>query len=116
MKLGSVTKLNKKTRQLQKKKKKMSVNYDVNIIFPIYISFGAMRKSNSEIFTFSGTVTFYLTKTENRTKKSLTQLLCYCFEYKYYFCKKNANFLEKNDGLSKIKSVLVLKDIFTETK
>ena len=26
------------------------------------------------------TVTFYLTKTENRTKKSLTQLSHYCFD------------------------------------
>ena len=30
--------------------------------------------------TFSLKVTFYLTKTENRTKKSLTQLSHYCFE------------------------------------
>ena len=29
---------------------------------------------------FSSTVTFYLTKNENRTKKSLTQLLHYYFE------------------------------------
>ena len=101
MKLGSVTKLNKKTRQLQKKKKKMSVNYDVIIIFPIYISFGAMRKSNSETFTFSGTVTFYLTKTENRTKKSLTQLLYYCFEY-YFLVSKKCCFLRKNGDISKI--------------
>ena len=33
-------------------------------------------------------VTFYLTKTENRTKKSLTQLSYYCFESRYYFDKK----------------------------
>ena len=31
-------------------------------------------------------VTFYLTKTENRTKESLTQLSQYCVEYRYYFC------------------------------
>ena len=29
---------------------------------------------------FSLIVTFYLSKTENRTKKSLTQLSYYCFE------------------------------------
>ena len=32
--------------------------------------------------TFSLTVTFYLTKTENRTQKSLTLLSQYCFESK----------------------------------
>ena len=32
--------------------------------------------------TFSLTVTFYLTKTENRTQKSLTWLSQYCFESK----------------------------------
>ena len=30
--------------------------------------------------TFSLIVTYYLTKTKNRTKKSLTQLSYYCFE------------------------------------
>ena len=30
--------------------------------------------------TFSLIVTFYLTKTENRTKKSVTQISNYCFE------------------------------------
>ena len=34
----------------------------------------------SVILKFSLTVTFYVTKTENRTKKSLTQLSYYCFE------------------------------------
>ena len=34
----------------------------------------------SVILIFSLIVTFYLTKTENRTKKSLTQLSYYCFE------------------------------------
>ena len=38
--------------------------------------------------TFSLIVTFYLSKTENRTKKSLTQLSYYCFEWKYYSIKK----------------------------
>ena len=33
---------------------------------------------------FSLIVTFYLTQTENRTKKSLTQLSYYCFEYCFH--------------------------------
>ena len=38
-------------------------------------------------------VTFYPTKTENRTKKSLTQLSQYCYEY--YFCQKMVIFCKK---------------------
>ena len=44
-------------------------------------------------FTFSLTVTIYLTKTENGIKKSLTQLSHYCFEY--CFCKKRWLFAKK---------------------
>ena len=40
-------------------------------------------------FTFSSTVTFYLTKTENRTKKSLTQLSYHMLT----FCTKNTDML-----------------------
>ena len=42
-------------------------------IFPIY---GQVVR----ILTFSLIVTFYLTKTENKTQKSETQLSDYCFE------------------------------------
>ena len=34
-------------------------------------------------------------KTENRTKKSLIALTDYCFDWKYYFCPKNTDFLQK---------------------
>ena len=37
-------------------------------------------KTESAKDIFSVTVTFFLTKTENRIKKSLTQLSHYCFE------------------------------------
>ena len=47
------------------------------------------------------TVTFYLTKTENRTKKSLTQ-------------PKNTDFA-KNADISKIRITLVVKGTFFET-
>ena len=67
-------------------------------------------------FTFSLTAAFYLTKIENRTKKSLTQLSHYCFELWCHFCKKkNADFLQKDADISKTKRVLVLKVIFSET-
>ena len=56
----------------------MSANYDVIVIFPIYDQFGAIRKPDSismvcKTYIFI-TSNIYLTKTENRTKKSPTQL------------------------------------------
>ena len=49
------------------------------------------------------TVTFYLAKTDNRSKKSLTEFLNLA---------KNADILLKNANISKIKSALVLNYIF----
>ena len=49
---------------------------------------GRIPDTESAKVMFSVIVTFYLTKTENRTKKSLTQLSYYCFEWKYYSIKK----------------------------
>ena len=52
--------------------------------FPIYGQFGGIQKPNSVRIAsktmFPLTVTFYLTKTENRTKEYQTQLSYYCFE------------------------------------
>ena len=62
----------------------LPLNCDVIIIFPIYGQFGAMGNRIMNAWTvqptFSLIVTFYLTNTENRTKKSLTQLSQYCFD------------------------------------
>ena len=63
----------------------------VIVIFPIYSQSEAIRKPDSGRIVcktyisingsfLSKTETFYHTKTENRTKKSLTQLSYYCFE------------------------------------
>ena len=62
----------------------MTANCDVIVIFPIYSQFGAIRKPDSggivcKTYIFINS-NLYLTKTENRTKKSLTQLSHYCFE------------------------------------
>ena len=84
MKLGSVTKLDKRNKTTSKKKKRktdndvMSADCDVTAIFPIYGQFGAILKLDSRHIvcklTFSQIVPFYLTKTENRIKKSNTAL------------------------------------------
>ena len=79
MKLGPVTKLDKRNKTTSKK-----IDIDVIVIFRIFGQFGAVRRPDSG--TESAKVmllvigTFCLTKTENRTKKSLTQLSHYCFE------------------------------------
>ena len=63
----------------------MAPNWDVIFMFAIYRQFGAIQKSDSgpivyKKLKFSLKVTFYFTKPENRTKKSLTQLPLCCFE------------------------------------
>ena len=92
MKLGPVTKLDKRNTRTSKKCDDYvrSANYDVIVVFWIYGQFGAIPKPDSgfvvrKTYIF---ITFYLTKTENRTEKSLTHLSNYCFERRYYFCQK----------------------------
>ena len=86
MKLGPVTKLDKKNKTTSKEfyNDVISRNCDVIAIFPLYGQFGAIQKPDSGRITvklmFSLTITFYLTKTENSTKKSPTQLSYYCFQ------------------------------------
>ena len=63
----------------------MSGSCDVIVVLTIYGQFAAIRKADFghmvyKTYTFSLTITFYLSKPGNRTKKSLTQPSCYCFE------------------------------------
>ena len=62
----------------------MSANCNIILIFPIYGQFGAIRKPDSGSMVCKTYISliaiFYLTKTENKTKKYLTQISCYCFE------------------------------------
>ena len=57
----------------------MSENCDVIVILPIYGEFRVIRKPDSGHIVCK-TYIFNLAKTENRTKKSVTQLSHYCFE------------------------------------
>ena len=55
----------------------MSANCDVIVIFPIYGQFGAIPKPNSGHIvckTYIFIIFSYLRKTENKTKKSQTQI------------------------------------------
>ena len=78
MKLGPETKLDKRNKTTSKNfdEDVMSADCDVIVIFPIFSQFGPIRKPDSQRTL---KVTFYLTKTENRTKNisntALTLLL-----------------------------------------
>ena len=86
MKFGPVTKLDKRNKATSK-----NFDYDVcqeivtSLSFFLFLtnleqSRGWDRETKSVKVMISVIVTFCLTKTENRTKKSLTQLSHYCFE------------------------------------
>ena len=107
-------KLAREIRQRQKNDDDvLPVNYDVIAIFPIVGWFWAIGRMvyNSYILLI---VTFYLTKTGNRTKKSLAELWYY-FLSKGTIVAKKCWFFAKNVDMSKIKRLLVLKGIFSET-
>ena len=79
MTFGPKTELGKRNTLTSKKfdNNVVSENCDVIVFFPIYGQFAAIRDLDSgrmifQTFTFSLIISFYLTKTENRTKKSLT--------------------------------------------
>ena len=81
MKLGPVTKLKKTNKTTSKNfdNDVMSESCDAIASFLIYSQSGAMWKLDSrcivcKTYIFSNSNLLYLTKTENRTKKSLSQL------------------------------------------
>ena len=86
MKHGQVNKIDKRN---EKKHKKMMVTsfQEIMTSFTFFQFTANLEQSGSRIpdpysikLMFSSTVTFYLTKNENRTKKPPTQLSHYCFE------------------------------------
>ena len=114
MKLGPKTKVEKRIKTTSKK-------FDDNIVSKLqrhhhFFQFMTnLEQSGNWIpdlqsvkITFSLIATFYLTKTENRTKKSLTQLSLLIWI--------KVLFLPKNTDIRKIKRALILKGITSETK
>ena len=86
MKLGPVTKLDKRNKATSKNLRLTSCQKIVTS-FPSFEFLANLEQSGGRIpdtdsakVMFSVTVTFCLTKTENKTKKSLTQFSHYCFE------------------------------------
>ena len=86
MKPGPVTKLDKRNKTILKKLALTSCQKIVTslsffgFLANLEQSGGRIPDTESAKVMFSVIVTFYLTKTENRTKKSVTQLSHYCFE------------------------------------
>ena len=86
MELGPVTKLNKRNKATSKKLMMTSCQKIVTslsffgCLANLEQSGGRIPDAECEQVMFPVTVTFFLTKTENRAKKSLTQLSHYCFE------------------------------------
>ena len=127
MKLASVTKLyksNKTTSKKKKKKKKkkmaMASKRQIVTSLSIFLFKENLEQSRNLILEawsakliLSLIITFYPTKTENRTKNFLTQLLIWV---KVLFLTKNADSLPKNADINKVKKVLILRHIFFKTK
>ena len=86
MKFGHVTKLDKTNKIMSKNSMLTSCQTIVTslsffrFLVNLEWSQGWIPDTESAKVMFSVTVTFCLTETENRTKKSLTQLSHYCFE------------------------------------
>ena len=86
MKLGLVTKLDKTNTAKSKKFEYdvMSANCDVSVFFRFMVNLQSPGSRILDVLStklkFSLTITFYLTKTGNETKTSLTQLSYYCIE------------------------------------
>ena len=86
MKLGPATKLDKRNKTTSKKltltsRQKIVTSLSFfGFLANLEQSRGRIPDKESAKVMFSVKGTFRLTKTENRTKKSLTQLSHYCFE------------------------------------
>ena len=97
----------------------MSINCDAIVISPICGQFGAIRKTNSGcmvcktyIFIISKLLSY---KNWKQNLKNSNTALILLLQVKALFLTKNADFFQKNADTSKIKGVLVLKGIFSET-
>ena len=71
----------------------MSENCGVIVIFPIYGQFGTIRKPEAgrivcKTYIFINSSNLLSNKIWKQNLKFLTKLSHYCFELRYYFCKK----------------------------
>ena len=97
----------------------MSVNCDVTAIFSFHGQFGAIRKPDSGrivcktyIFINSNLSSYKNSKQNWKTSNAALTILLWV---KVLFWSKNADFLQKNADISKFKTPLVLKYVFSKT-
>ena len=102
-------------REARKGQKKLRMTLYRQIIssstFVLFITYSEQSRSQNLAIQFLHShqkQLFILQKLKTELKKSLTQLSYYCYEQRHYFCQK----MLIN---SKIKVVLVLQGIFSET-
>ena len=116
MKLGPVTKLDKRNKTKPKKidDDLISANCDVIVIFLIYGQFGAIQKPDSRRIVCKTSPSLTVNWKQKTELKHLTQLSHYRLGKGTVFAKK-CWFLQKKTDTSRIKRVLVLKGIFSET-
>ena len=117
IRLGPVTKLDK-WKRAKSINLTMSSCRQILTSLSFFGSLASLKQSRSRIpdawsvrLTFLVTVTFYLTKAENRTKISPSQFSYYCFELRYYFCQKCC-FLQKMLTSTKIRDLGTKSYIF----
>ena len=99
----------------------MLANCDVIVIFPTYGQFEAIRKPTSESMVFKtyifidSNLLSYKNWKQNQNISNTTLILL--LWVKVLFLQKNTDFLKywTNTDISKIKGVLLLKIIFSET-
>ena len=122
MKLGQVNKIDKRNKNTSKKfdVDVMLENYDPIAVCLIYGQFGRMQKPDSGrivyknyIFINKNLLSYKNSKQNWNTSDTALTLLLWV---KVLFLSKNLFFCKKNAEISKIKRVLVLKAIFSETK
>ena len=113
MKLGPVTKLENRKNATSKKKLTMDVrweNWEVLDIFPIYDQFGAIREPDSRRMVWRTYVFVISTLLSYKPSPYITTL-----SKSAGFCQIMLIFCTKNAGISKIREVLMLKGILSET-
>ena len=123
IKLGPVTKIDKRNRSTQKNDTASS-NYDVIDIFTIYVylqqSGSRISDTRSLFLTFSLIAVFYLTNLKTELQIFKTALIQFLWVKVLLLKtkkkdKKDVDFLAKNADISKCRKILVLKGRLSET-
>ena len=112
MKCGPVIKLDKRNTATSKNLTMVSCGQIVTSLSFFQFMANLEQSRSCKICKTYIFINLYLTKIE-KDKESLKRLSYYCFEVLFF--QKNADFLQKKADITKIKGVLILKNIFSKT-